>query len=78
MQVKFAKQREKQGKLKVFLKFYLCKIVNCVCILAWVPLTFDFLLQMIYLMLEEDCTPFKSADQDHWMWMYVGDKLFYP
>jgi hypothetical protein len=34
--------------------------------------------QMIYIVLERDCTPFaRGAHGDHVIWLYMGEQLFY-
>jgi hypothetical protein len=35
--------------------------------------------QMIYIVLERDCTPFARGDThgDHVIWLYMGEQLFY-
>jgi hypothetical protein len=34
--------------------------------------------QMIYVMLERDCTPFaRGVHEDHVIWLYMGEQLFY-
>ncbi len=34
--------------------------------------------QMIYIVLERDCTPFARGSQnDHVIWLYMGEQLFY-
>jgi hypothetical protein len=34
--------------------------------------------QMIYIVLEHDCTPFaRGAHNDHVIWLYMGEQLFY-
>jgi hypothetical protein len=37
------------------------------------------LTQVIYVILERDCTPFKHSPDinDHPIWLYMGDQLFY-
>jgi hypothetical protein len=38
----------------------------------------SFQIQIIYIMLERDCTPFsKGSHAEHLIWMYMGDQLFY-
>ena len=34
--------------------------------------------QIIYVLLERDCTPFaRGAHNDHVIWLYMGEQLFY-
>jgi hypothetical protein len=34
--------------------------------------------QMIYVMLERDCTPFaRGSHGDHVIWLYMSEQLFY-
>ena len=34
--------------------------------------------QMIYVLLERDCTPFaRGTHNDHVIWLYMGAQLFY-
>jgi hypothetical protein len=61
---------EKAGKLKVCFAIFSAKCVWALLMVVYV--------QMIYVMLEHDCTPFaRGAYNDHVIWLYIGEQLFY-
>jgi hypothetical protein len=70
LQLAYARHLEKSGKVKVA-SAILCSKYVC-----------EFLIivqtQMIYVVLERDCTPFvRGAHTDHVIWLYMGDRLFH-